>query len=160
VPQEQILLLPLLASKGGYPLPTCFLAVTECLVVAKHHCLEVRIINRLRHVLQQLQARCCRARSWVLLGRIITRTSNKLFKLHESSAVSKPKRKNRASQRLFGSILSRVLSRKAGVRAVLANRQAPQADKIRSRGSFVAIPMKKIRAPLCPLNGGARRSGS
>ena len=54
MPQEQILLLPLLASKGCYPLPTCFLAVTECLVVAKHHCLKVRIINRLRYVLQVL----------------------------------------------------------------------------------------------------------
>ena len=48
------MLLPLLASKGCYPLPTCFLAVTERLVVANHHCLKVRIINRLRYVLQVL----------------------------------------------------------------------------------------------------------
>jgi hypothetical protein len=38
------LLLPLLASKGCYPLPTGFLAIAECLVVAQHRCLEVRTI--------------------------------------------------------------------------------------------------------------------
>jgi hypothetical protein len=60
----------------------------------------------------------------------------------------------RAPQHLFGSILSRVLGlRPLGWFALYSSNQAPQADKIHSRGLCLcaAISMTRTRAPLCRL---------
>ena len=98
--------------------------------IAKLHCLKEHILNRLAG--HTTCCRCCRSRSWVL-GTVVglvchnahkqqsDRRSQSMARTPKCSSKVKTKRPSfavrDASQRIFGSILSHVLSLWAGVRS-------------------------------------------
>jgi hypothetical protein len=98
-----LLLLPLLASKGCYSLPTCFLAVTNRVLSGSetspfggaHHAPS----NRLRYVLQVLPSSLLGAVCFELVYHNVRK--QQILRIARIKCNSKSKRKDRASQRFF-----------------------------------------------------------